>query len=80
MMESLSQQKQPSVTERAFILFNAAKKWEITKNIPESFVMETTKSIVLKSKEYSLMGYHMFGKQENETELRKCLLEYKPKN
>ena len=68
MMDYYSDQPQPSNTGE--ILFNTAKNWNICKNIPEDDLKKLIDDVIKDSKEYSLAGYMVFGKKENEDKLR----------
>ena len=73
MMDHYSSMPMPSVEIRTKDLYDSAKKWDICKDLPEVKLNKLINTVIAESKEYSMAGYCVFGKSENERNLRELI-------
>ena len=71
MMDHYSSMPMPSVEIRTKDLYDSAKKWNIL--ITDVELKNLINTVIAESKEYSMAGYWVFGRIENETKLRNLI-------
>ncbi len=71
MMDHFSSMPMPSVEIRTKDLYDSAKKWGML--VPEVKLNKLINTVIAESKEYSMAGYCVFGRFENERNLRELI-------